>query len=92
MNVNNVLTKVYENETLGKHGKNKPNSNPISNPIKANQSQSKPIKPNFKANQNPKNTVQIVLPNAEQGILNNGFGRFSSAIKNREPNISFERM
>jgi len=36
MNVNKVLTKDYENKTLGEHGKNKPNSKPI-------QSQSKPI-------------------------------------------------
>ena len=36
MNVNKVLTKDYENKTLGGRGKNKPNSNPIkpnSNPI-----------------------------------------------------------
>jgi len=36
MNVNKVLTKNYESQTLGKRGKNKPNSNPIqtqSNPI-----------------------------------------------------------
>ncbi|HIJ52243.1 MAG TPA: hypothetical protein HPP66_03700, partial [Planctomycetes bacterium] len=39
MNVNMVLTKDYEDKTLGQRGKNKPNSNPIqtqSNPIKAN--------------------------------------------------------
>jgi len=30
MNVNKVLTKDYENETLSGHGKNKPNTNPIS--------------------------------------------------------------
>jgi len=29
MNVTKVLTKEYENGTLGKRGKNKPNSNPI---------------------------------------------------------------
>ena len=29
MNANKVLTRDYENETLGEHGKNKPNSNPI---------------------------------------------------------------
>jgi len=29
MNVNKVLTKDYENKTLGEHGKNKPNSKPI---------------------------------------------------------------
>ena len=36
MNVNTVITKDYENKTLGEHGKNKPNSNPIkpnTNPI-----------------------------------------------------------
>jgi hypothetical protein len=30
MNVNKVLTKDYEKRTLGERGKNKPNSNPIS--------------------------------------------------------------
>ncbi|HIJ54252.1 MAG TPA: hypothetical protein HPP66_14045 [Planctomycetes bacterium] len=52
MNVNNVLTRDYENKTLGECGKNKPNSNPIqtqSNPI---QTQSNPIK----ANKMPKQT------------------------------------
>jgi len=29
MNVNKVLTKDYENKTLGEHGKNEPNTNPI---------------------------------------------------------------
>ena len=28
MNVNNVLTKEYENRTLGQHGKNEPKTNP----------------------------------------------------------------
>jgi len=36
MNVNNVLTKDCENKTLGEHGKNKPNSNPIQTQYKAN--------------------------------------------------------
>ncbi|MGB2807633.1 MAG: hypothetical protein WBC22_07825 [Sedimentisphaerales bacterium] len=60
MNVNNVLTKDYENKTLGEHGKNKPNSNPIqtqykpnTKPIKANtnpiQTQTNPISPPLKA-------------------------------------------
>jgi len=58
MNVNIVLSRDYEDKTLGERGKNKPNSKPIqtqSNPIKANkmpkQTQYKPktnpIKPNF---------------------------------------------
>jgi len=58
MNVIKALTKNYENKTLSKRGKNKPNTNPIqtqSNPIKANkmpkQTQNKPntnpIKPNL---------------------------------------------
>ncbi len=29
MNVNKVLTKVYENKTLSEHGKNEPKTNPI---------------------------------------------------------------
>ena len=39
MNVNKVLTKNYENKTLGQSGKNEPKTNPIrtqTNPIKAN--------------------------------------------------------
>ena len=39
MNVNKVLTKDYEEKTLGEHGKNEPKTNPIrsqTNPIKAN--------------------------------------------------------
>jgi len=57
MNVNAIIIKDYENETLSRRGKNKPNSNPIkpnTKPIKANkmpkQTQNKPktnpIKPN----------------------------------------------
>ncbi|MBW8039117.1 MAG: hypothetical protein FVQ85_03865 [Planctomycetes bacterium] len=36
MNINKVLTRDYENKTLGEHGKNEPKTNPIkanSNPI-----------------------------------------------------------
>jgi len=40
MNVNKVLTRDYEKKTLGEHGKNKPNTNPI-------QSQSKPKQTQF---------------------------------------------
>jgi hypothetical protein len=40
MNVSNIITKDYVNETLSGSGKNKANSKPI-------QSQSKPIKANF---------------------------------------------
>ena len=51
MNVSRVSRKDYENETLGKRGKNKPNSNPIQSQYKPNQSQNKPntkpIKPNL---------------------------------------------
>ena len=67
MNVNKVITKDYEDKTLGERGKNKPNSKPIqtqTNPIKANkmpkqtqfkpkQTQSKPISP-------PPRTEQLV--------------------------------
>jgi len=49
MNVSNFITADYENKTLSRRGKNKPNSNPIqtqTNPIKANktpkQTQNKP--------------------------------------------------
>ena len=51
MNINKVLTRVYEKKTLGQHGKNEPNSNPIQTQFKANQTQYKantnPNKPNF---------------------------------------------
>jgi hypothetical protein len=51
VNVNKVLTRDYEQRTLGKRGKNKPNSNPIQSQFKPNQSQNKansnPNKPNF---------------------------------------------
>jgi len=43
MNVNNVLTKDYENKTLGERGKNKPNSNP-------KQTQTNPITEKAKMN------------------------------------------
>ena len=46
MNVNKVLTRDYEKRTLGEHGKNKPNTNPI-------QTQNKP-KTNPKQTQFPK--------------------------------------
>jgi len=36
VNVNKVLTKYYENWTLGQRGKNKPNSNPIQTQFKPN--------------------------------------------------------
>ena len=42
MNVNKVLTKDYEKKTLGQHGKNKPNSNPIQTQSKPIQTQNKP--------------------------------------------------
>ena len=40
MNVNKVLTRNYEKKTLGEHGKNKPNTNPI-------QTQTNPIRTRF---------------------------------------------
>jgi len=39
MNVNMVLTVDYEKKTLGKHGKNKPNTNPIQTQYKPKQTQ-----------------------------------------------------
>ncbi len=36
MNVNKVLTRDYKKKTLGEHGKNKPNTNPIQTQYKAN--------------------------------------------------------
>ena len=51
MNVSPVITKEYENKTLGEHGKNKPNSNPIQTQYKANtnpiQTQNKPKQSQF---------------------------------------------
>ncbi|HIJ53441.1 MAG TPA: hypothetical protein HPP66_09855 [Planctomycetes bacterium] len=53
MYVSPVIIKGYENETLSRRGKNKPNSNPIqtqSNPIKANKM---PKQTQYKPNTNP---------------------------------------
>jgi len=41
MNVNKVLTRDYEKKTLGEHGKNKPNTNPIQSQYKANSRKAK---------------------------------------------------
>ncbi len=64
MNVNKVLTKDYENETLSERGKNKAKTNPIrtqTNPIKANkmpkQSQNEPKTNPIKANFRGKNML-----------------------------------
>jgi hypothetical protein len=46
MSINKVLTKDYEKKTIGEHGKNKPNTNPI-------QTQSKPIQTQFKPKTKP---------------------------------------
>ena len=45
MNVTKVLTRVYVNQALSEHGKNKANSNPIQTQFKAN---TKPIRTQFK--------------------------------------------
>jgi len=68
MNVNKVLTKDYENVTLGKRGKNKPNSKPIqtqSNPIKAN---IMPKQTQYKAKQSQFHR-QKMLPKAQPGVI-----------------------
>ena len=41
MNVSPVITKDYEKKTLGEHGKNKPNTNPIQTQFKPNFPKSK---------------------------------------------------
>ena len=51
MNVNKVLTKEYESQTLGKRGKNKPNSNPIKANFPASRGQKNPIQTQNKPNQ-----------------------------------------
>jgi len=59
MNVNKVLTKDYENKTLGGCGKNKPNSNPNkanTNPIKA---KTNPIQTQYKAKQSQFQTAHL---------------------------------
>jgi len=50
MNVSNIITKDYENKTLGERGKNKPNSNPIQSQYKA---KTNPIQSQFKPNTCP---------------------------------------
>ncbi|MBW8042553.1 MAG: hypothetical protein FVQ85_21515 [Planctomycetes bacterium] len=43
MNVNKVLTKDYENKTLGQSGKNEPKTNPIKANLMPKQTQSNPM-------------------------------------------------
>ncbi len=50
LNVNKVLTKVYDQMDTWSIGKNKPNSNPKQTQFKANQSQYKPNSKPIKAN------------------------------------------
>jgi len=64
MNVSRVSTRDYDKWTLGEHGKNKPNSNPIqtqSNPIKANkmpkQTQYKPKTKPIQTQNKPKKLI-----------------------------------
>jgi len=52
MNVNKVLTKDYENKTLGERGKNKPNSNPIKPKTNPKQTQYEPNQTQFPKSQN----------------------------------------
>jgi len=61
MNVNKVLTRDYEKKTLGEHGKNKPNSNPI-------QTQTNPIQTQF-AGRPP--DVQIAVTSVKTRNYNN---------------------
>ena len=49
MNLTSLITVDYENETLGEHGKNKPNSKPI----KPNQTQNKPNTNPIRTQSNP---------------------------------------
>jgi len=84
MNVNKVLTKNYENKTLGRRGKNKANQSqykPNQSQYNANQSQYKPktnpIKPNFKGKKsswsgNDKRRLTAVL--IRPTMLPNRFG------------------
>jgi len=62
MNVNKVLTKDYENWTLGERGKNKPNTNPKQSQYKAKtnpiQTQNKPNSKPIKANSTPLKGVE----------------------------------
>jgi len=69
MNVNNVLTKDYEKKTLGEHGKNKPNTNPIqtqTNPISTPKTsfhpQNKPNQTQFQRQKNPSKTPTPLKP------------------------------
>ena len=81
MNVNNVLTKDYENETLGKRGKNKAKTNPIQTQFKANtnpiQSQYKPNTKPIQTQTNPiskkakMNVTSVLTRNYEQRTMNN---------------------
>jgi len=55
MNLNFYLTKDYEKRTLGKRGKNKPNTNPIQTQYKPN---TNPNKANFPAPRGETNPIQ----------------------------------
>jgi hypothetical protein len=50
MNVNKVLTRDYENRTLGQRGKNKAKTNPIQTQYKAN---TNPIQTQYEPNTKP---------------------------------------
>jgi len=64
MNTSTVLTKDYDNWTLGERGKNKPKTNPKrtqSNPIQTQyEPNTKPKQTQYKANSNP-NQSQLFL-------------------------------
>ncbi len=47
MNVSAVLTKYYDNWTLGQRGKNKPKTNPNKPKSSPKQAKTNPIKPNL---------------------------------------------
>jgi len=81
MNVNMVLTVDYEKKTLGKHGKNKPNTNPI-------QTQTNPIYEKQKMNVNKVLTkdYENIAINIEDPAFR---GRNSNPIK---PNFKGKKM
>ena len=52
LNVNEVLTKDYENKTLGEHGKNEPKTNPIRTQLVAAKPLAKPDQSQFQRQKN----------------------------------------
>ncbi len=70
MNVNKVLTKDYEQQTLGERGKNKANSNPIKANSKPISPETKPIQTQYKPKQSQFQTAHLLINRVKSKLLN----------------------